>query len=316
MAALVVLPPVPAPAWLSLLPPAATALLMRATLVALDSFGAAAAATTIAVTVNGAPVITAPATATVGKSTATAISGVSLAETGNTAGETFTVKLTDTHGLLAASGTGITGSGTNALTLTGTLAQVNADLATLTDTDATTPSDKIKLTATDSFGNSAAAKTIAVTVSNTPAAVTSNHFAAANLNATDHGGVAVNAPTATDQPMKLVAGSNLMLGAMHFATAEAAVKGHAIATLVRHGMPSEGAGHILTGAAAFSGLFNRPDAVLGSDMIRNFAGSDQIDLRNTLASKATGLNWRPDSGGDVLSITNTLKDFALHHIGA
>jgi hypothetical protein len=138
------------------------------TLAATDSFGNAATAATIAVTVNGLPVLTAPATATVGVGKAGAISGLSLSETGNTTGETFTVKLTDTNGLLSATGTGVSGAGTKALTITGSLAQVNADLATLTDTDATMPSDTISVTATDSFGNAATAASVAVTVNGVP----------------------------------------------------------------------------------------------------------------------------------------------------
>ena len=43
---------------------------------------------------------------------ATAITGVSLSETGDTAGETFAVTLSDAHGNLAATGQGVTGSGT------------------------------------------------------------------------------------------------------------------------------------------------------------------------------------------------------------
>src|SRR5258705_517347 len=101
------------------------------------------------------PVITAPATAVVGVGKPIGISGVSLSETGNTTGETFTVTLVDTNGLLSATGTGITGSGTTTLTISGTLAQVNADLATLTDTDSNLAADTITLTALDSFGNTA-----------------------------------------------------------------------------------------------------------------------------------------------------------------
>jgi hypothetical protein len=78
---------------------------------------------------NGPPGITAPATATVGVGEAGAIGGLSLAETGNTSGETFTVTLSDKHGDLSATGTGVSGSGTTSLTITGSLSEVNADLA-------------------------------------------------------------------------------------------------------------------------------------------------------------------------------------------
>ena len=102
---------------------------------ATDSLGNSAAPKDVSVTTNGLPVVAAPASATVTQATATAVSGVSVSETGSTAGETFTATVSDTHGLLSAAGAGISGSGTSSLTITGALAQVNADLATLSDTD-------------------------------------------------------------------------------------------------------------------------------------------------------------------------------------
>ena len=82
------------------------------------------------------PVLTAPATLAAGTGLSTPVTGVTLSETGSTSGEIFTVKLTDTNGVLSATGTGVAGSGSKAVTISGTLAQVNADLATLSDTDA------------------------------------------------------------------------------------------------------------------------------------------------------------------------------------
>ena len=79
--------------------------------------------------------------------------------------------LSDGQGKLSATtsaeggGGSISGSGTTSLTITGTLSQVNADLATLSDTDPSSGSDTITLTAKDSFGNSAQQQTIAVTAS-------------------------------------------------------------------------------------------------------------------------------------------------------
>ncbi|WP_158746247.1 hypothetical protein, partial [Acidisphaera sp. L21] len=140
------------------------------TVAATDSFGNAAANKSIAVSVSSAltPVITAPASAAVGVGKAGAIAGISLAETGNSAGETFTVTLGDTNGLLSATGTAVSGSGTKALTVTGSLSVVNAALATLTDTDSVVGADTITLGASDSFGNTATAKTIAVTADGLP----------------------------------------------------------------------------------------------------------------------------------------------------
>ena len=130
-----------------------------------DSNGGKATPAAIAVTVNGLPVTTTPTSATVTQNQASPISGVSLSESGNTAGESFTVTLADTDGKLSATGSGVSGSGTTSLSITGSLGQVNSDLATLTDTDAATAADTITLNASDSFGNKAAPQPIAVSVS-------------------------------------------------------------------------------------------------------------------------------------------------------
>ena len=113
------------------------------------------------------PAIAAPVSATVNVGQATAISGVCIAETGDTPGETYTLTLTDTNGLLSATGTGVQGSGSKAMTIAGSLAQVDADLATLQDTDTNSAADTITLNATDSLGNAAVQQQIAITVQNT-----------------------------------------------------------------------------------------------------------------------------------------------------
>ncbi len=136
------------------------------TLNATDSFGNTATQQQIAVTVNGPPVVSVTSPVTVVQGQSTAVAGVSLAESGNTttSGETFTVTLVDTNGLLSATGTGVSGTGTTSLTITGSLSQVNSDLATLHDTDGTTASDTIAVNATDSFGNAAGQQQITVNV--------------------------------------------------------------------------------------------------------------------------------------------------------
>ena len=147
------------------------------TLTASDSFGNAATPATVAVTASVTPVITVPGAQTLGINQLTAIPGVSLAESGATGSETFTVTLVDSNGQLSANTSGaggggtITGSGTTDLIISGTLSQVNADLGTLKDSDGTATSgtpETITLTADDSFGNVATAKTIAVTVNGAP----------------------------------------------------------------------------------------------------------------------------------------------------
>ena len=137
-----------------------------------DTAGASAlpdSKTTVIATAVGNPTFTAPATITISPGTLALIAGISLAEVGTVANETFTVTLSDTFGLLSATGTGVSGSGTTSLTISGTLAAVNSALATLSDTDSTTPSDTIKLSASDSFLLTSVPQNIAVTV--TPGSV-------------------------------------------------------------------------------------------------------------------------------------------------
>src|ERR1019366_7524471 len=121
---------------------------------ATDGFGNVASPGSIGLTINGLPVIAAPALVTVGVAKPLTIQDVSLSETGTTAGETFSVTLSDTHGVLSASNGGggsVSGPGLN-LTISGTLGQVTAALGTLSDTDGTLAPDTIALNATDSLG--------------------------------------------------------------------------------------------------------------------------------------------------------------------
>jgi len=90
----------------------------------------------------------------------TPLAGISVAETGASPVLSYTVTLTDVAGLLSATGTAtITGSGTTTLGVKGTVAQVNATLATLTDVS---PSDQITVTAVDANSNAATPVTIPV----------------------------------------------------------------------------------------------------------------------------------------------------------
>ena len=109
------------------------------------------------------PVITAPAQTTIAQSNAKIISNISIAETGAAPTLSYTVVLAANAGLLAATGSAtITGSGTNALTVKGTVAQVNATLATLTFTGSI--NDQINITTVDANSQSAAPAQIAVNV--------------------------------------------------------------------------------------------------------------------------------------------------------
>jgi hypothetical protein len=88
------------------------------------------------------------------------------------------VTLTDTNGDLSVTGSGgtVTGSGSNDLVISGTLAEVNSYLGTLSDTDSTAGSDNLTLNATDSLGHTATSQAIDVTV-NPEAPATSSTIA-------------------------------------------------------------------------------------------------------------------------------------------
>ena len=129
---------------------------------ATDSLGDSAGPVDIAVSALG-PVIDAPPTLTLTFDQAAAIPGVSLTDTANVANETYTVTLSDAHGLLSATGDNVAGDATTALTITGSLTDVNAALATLFDRSDTPGSDTIAISATDSAGIPVRPADVAVT---------------------------------------------------------------------------------------------------------------------------------------------------------
>jgi hypothetical protein len=150
-----------------------------------DSNSGTASPASTTVTVNTAPSIaftTSPFS--ISQSVSGALSGVSVAETGNTttSGETFSVVVSDTAGVLAAN-TGATNGGGSitpsnggaTLTVAGTLLQVNADLSTLTDTDASAAQDTLTVNASDSFGNSATQATDTINVTSAAANIFNAH---------------------------------------------------------------------------------------------------------------------------------------------
>jgi hypothetical protein len=124
------------------------------------------ATTAISVTINWPDVVSeqAPASLTAKARTATAISNVTVIDAG-AGSDTFTTVVSDSAGILTASGNGVSGSGTNSLTITGTLSAVNNALATLGYSDATAGTDTITVTTTDpNASGSPATKTISVTI--------------------------------------------------------------------------------------------------------------------------------------------------------
>jgi hypothetical protein len=134
-----------------------------------------AAATTTTTTTTGSastgPVITVPASESVTAGATKTISGVSVSDAfaaGNPG--SMVLNVTDTTGLLAmtSNGTELAGSGTHSMSVTGTLAQINADLATLTYTAGSSGgTDSISVNVWDQAGLDST-KTVGVTVSAEP----------------------------------------------------------------------------------------------------------------------------------------------------
>ena len=78
---------------------------------------------------NGPPVFAGPSSKIIGQNVSTAIAGVTLSESGTQVGESYTVTLTDTNGLLSVNGSGadtVTGSSSNHVTITGVLSDIQA----------------------------------------------------------------------------------------------------------------------------------------------------------------------------------------------
>jgi VCBS repeat-containing protein len=124
-------------------------------------------AVTVTVTgTNDAPVTSVPGAQVARTATATALNGVLITDADGSASQTVT--LSDTKGNLAASATSgatITGSGTKTLTISGTLAAVNAALNTLTYTSATGGTDTVTVVTSD--GSTSNTQTIAETINTT-----------------------------------------------------------------------------------------------------------------------------------------------------
>ncbi len=102
---------------------------------------------------NVAPVVATPASAATSVGVASALAGVSVADTWP--GGTFTVMLSDAQGLLrttATSGVIASGEGTHSVTLSGGLAALNTALASLTYQGASSGSEWLWVSATDPQG--------------------------------------------------------------------------------------------------------------------------------------------------------------------
>jgi hypothetical protein len=141
--------------------------------------------TNITVSADVTPKVVVPASVTDKTAMALAITGVSITSTTAVmAGEPLSVTVSDLSGIVSASvagGGAISASGPTALTIVGSIGQVNAALATLTYTETVAGADVISLQASD--GNGLVGKgSIKLTATATPAAVSRFADAMASLS--------------------------------------------------------------------------------------------------------------------------------------
>ncbi|WP_037427308.1 Ig-like domain-containing protein, partial [Sinorhizobium sp. CCBAU 05631] len=155
---------------------------------------------------NDAPVNTIPCSQTVGSNIATAITGVAVADV-DTANVTTTLSVSSGK-LTVGTGGGFTlnNNGTNTVTISGTLAQVNAALATLCYLSNTNYSGADTLTVVTSDGLASDTDTVAITV-NPPANV---------------------APAASDDAIVISTGTSVFLSAAWLLNNDADTDGDAL----------------------------------------------------------------------------------------
>jgi hypothetical protein len=141
----------------------------KITINASDSRGANAVPQSIIVSTNAPPVINAPDSIEIEKDRSFTVEDVRISDADAARAKVqITVSLRDTYRLLSATthvyggGGTISGNQTTSLTITGPVAQVNADLSTLVDKENSPKPDKIVVTASDSQDGTALAKTIAI----------------------------------------------------------------------------------------------------------------------------------------------------------
>ena len=273
----------------------------------------------------------APGSVALTAGTAKTISGVSLTDNSTRPGETFTVTLTDSHGALSASGTGVSGKNTHTLTLSGTLAAVNAALKTLTDTDLTAGPDAITLAAVDSLGEKAGPATIAVSNAGTVSGVatvasgqTANHLTISNGGSAllQSGGTADNTTIGTNGLAAALPGSTMNNTTLNSGGMQV-VAGAAVNTQVNKGgvqtvglggysnyttIGSGGTETVLLGATAFNTTIEGGGTLvvgaagkLGGGL--NFAGSDAVlSLAGTVMPNAiiSGFDLGGASGDEMV----------------
>ena len=289
-------------------------------MLASNSNGENAPVVLVDVTVNGAPTITTPSDIRAPAGLATPVPLMKVSEAGNTAGEVFVVILSDVNGLLSATlgGSPVTGSGTNHLTLSGSLDQVNAQLASLTITETAVGLDFITGGVGDGFGNGSGQFMIPVvgekTWTSTVAGDPNNWNNAANWTTPGApvAGQDIFIPAAGPQPIIFDGASGLIGGTVtNNGTITLGSIGAQTALFVDGNVVLEGTGSVVLSDSASNVIesTNRVDSVL--DNWQTISGAGSIAVVPTGGTSAA-LTFHNDATGIVNATGANGLGFVTH----
>jgi hypothetical protein len=120
----------------------------------------------------------------------------------------------------------------------------------------------------------------------------------------------------TDLTVKLDAATNLMLGGMTLITVYGSAAGHETITAGGTGQTliSQGGHDTLVGWTGFGDIFEGSSTGLLGDVIKNFGGSDTLDLTNVTA--ATSLTYAAGTGQGVLTVSDGTHSAAVTMSGS
>ena len=256
------------------------------------------------------PVVTVPTSETVAASSTVAVSGVSVSDPwAATAPGTLALNVTATDGsvtMLGSNGSAVTGSGTSAIHVSGTLSQINAELATLSYTaGSATGTGSVTVDIWDQ-GGVEATKSVAVTIDKPVTTIT---IAASNADPVETASNAVITASSGDHMIFLQGTGDTLTATGGTETVQAYQGGNTITTGTGNDtIRFAGSDNVVNAGAGSNRLLDSGSnntLVLGAsggyDDIYGYVmtNGDKFDLRSLLAQTS----WN----GDLASIGNFLK---------
>jgi uncharacterized membrane protein YgcG len=289
------------------------------------SGGSSSGGSSSGTTASPNPVITVPASETVATGGHIAISGVSITDAwAASAPGTLALNVTATDGtvtMLGANGSALTGSGTSAISVSGTLAQINSELATLSYTAGSTAGNGSVTVDVWDQGGVEATKSVGVSITSpvTTNPVTTISIAASDASPVETVSNAVITATAGNH-MIFISGTGDTLTATGGTETVQAYQGH---NTITTGTGNDtirfaGSGNVIDAGGGSNKLFDSGSnntLVLGShggyDDIYGYTlqNGDKFDLRSLLAQTS----WKGDTAsiGNFLHVTTSNNNGVL-----